>query len=319
MIAVRLATPADKNEILGRLSEGVYSGFDYLAFVFDFWLEEVAEGSRHLFVAIDRETEKIVAFDSLYVLDQGKTAISQALRVLPEYQGKGIAQQLSREIDRVRKEKHPHVQRLRASTGAINEASKAIHRKLGYVETVQYRLFMMTSVPKDVTALQAAFPERLDRVQQICATDLWRRFGPQLEQLLPEKCFNVDWVPFEVSLANLVHHESKECMSFSVVLAPGADGELLESVGFHTAKHFRYANHIVHRHGADVAYAVPHLLYAIGHAQRISAETGNVYPVFETFLDSQADLDRLARFFPHDFASHFPFSTCVLMEKQLSA
>ena len=98
-VVVRRVTAADRAQVLGAISAGLYGGNDYLPAVFDAWLQRPHQrlmfgtfrvaGADELPLA-----DELLAFEVLSLFDGGTSVMFQALRVLPSQQGRGLAKQL---------------------------------------------------------------------------------------------------------------------------------------------------------------------------------------------------------------------------------
>ncbi|KAK5889637.1 hypothetical protein CesoFtcFv8_015626 [Champsocephalus esox] len=75
------ATEEDFDEIMG-ISQGIDGGLDYLPTRYMDWLQET---NRTVIVA--RKQGKVIAMESVFVIDDGETMLVQALRVAPQERG----------------------------------------------------------------------------------------------------------------------------------------------------------------------------------------------------------------------------------------
>ena len=90
-LTVRQAVPADTPKLVGAINDGVYDGMDYFpSDLPSYWTQP----HRVTFVCETPEGE-VVGIESLKVVDNGMTGITQSLRVLPSWQGKGVGSILS--------------------------------------------------------------------------------------------------------------------------------------------------------------------------------------------------------------------------------
>jgi GNAT superfamily N-acetyltransferase len=169
----------------------VYSGHDYLPFLLKAWL---LDENRTSLIALDGK--RVVAFDSVYpLLDNGKTIISQALRVDPEFQGQGISSRLQTEIESIVSQSS--AQRVRVTTYAENHASLNLHVKRGFVQLAD-----VFCGPKG--ALEPVV-ERLGQFRALAGDVV---VEPVPDSSAPPKFPNVavmltDWVPFDPTPAGL--------------------------------------------------------------------------------------------------------------------
>ncbi|KAE8620254.1 hypothetical protein XENTR_v10010167 [Xenopus tropicalis] len=106
-IQVRPATARDYEQVMS-ISEGVYSGVDYLPVRYHEWLEDP---QRRMFLA--KFDGRVVGFESFVVVDAGVTAVLQGLRVSPRMRGRGVAGIMQQTcIDNLRSN-YPDVTRIR--------------------------------------------------------------------------------------------------------------------------------------------------------------------------------------------------------------
>ncbi|XP_033991906.1 histidine N-acetyltransferase-like [Trematomus bernacchii] len=97
------ATEEDFDEIMG-ISQGIDGGLDYLPTRYTDWLQET---NRTVILA--RKQGKVIALESVFVIDDGETMLVQALRVAPQERGKGVVGVLQRFCSDLVKSKFPDV------------------------------------------------------------------------------------------------------------------------------------------------------------------------------------------------------------------
>ncbi|XP_054591689.1 histidine N-acetyltransferase [Nothobranchius furzeri] len=98
-----VATEEDFDEIMA-MSQHIYGGLDYLPTRYISWLQET---NRTVIVA--RKQGKVIALESVCVIDDGETMLVEGLRVAPEERGKGVAGVLLRFCSELVKSKYPDV------------------------------------------------------------------------------------------------------------------------------------------------------------------------------------------------------------------
>ncbi|KAK5893845.1 hypothetical protein CgunFtcFv8_006679 [Champsocephalus gunnari] len=98
-----VATEEDFDEIMG-MSQGIYGGLDYLPTRYTDWLQET---NRTVILA--RKQGKVIALESVVVIDDGETMLVEGLRVAPQERGKGVAGVLLRFCSDLVKSKFPDV------------------------------------------------------------------------------------------------------------------------------------------------------------------------------------------------------------------
>ncbi|EDO48972.1 predicted protein [Nematostella vectensis] len=108
------------------MSQGIYSGHDYLPCIFIEWLNQP---SRLIFVA--EVGGKLVGLRAINIIDDGKTFISQGLRIHPDFRGLGLSSRLIAEVHDYIRKKYPSVVRERFTTKSDNIERLAIQKKQG--------------------------------------------------------------------------------------------------------------------------------------------------------------------------------------------
>ncbi|KAM6909187.1 histidine N-acetyltransferase [Xenentodon cancila] len=98
-----VATEDDFDEIMA-MSQDIYGGLDYLPTRYTSWLQET---NRTVILA--RKQGKVIALESVCVIDGGETMLVEGLRVAPQERGKGVAGVLLRFCSELVKSKYPGV------------------------------------------------------------------------------------------------------------------------------------------------------------------------------------------------------------------
>ncbi|XP_063302074.1 histidine N-acetyltransferase-like [Pelobates fuscus] len=106
-VQIFLATAGDYEGVMA-ISEGIYTGVDYLPYRYHIWLKDP---QRRMFVA--KSEGKVVGFDSFLLVDGGVTAVVQGLRVADWMRGCGVAGVLQRFCFKTLRSDHPNVTRIR--------------------------------------------------------------------------------------------------------------------------------------------------------------------------------------------------------------
>jgi len=130
---IRTYQPSDKPAIL-EISRRTWGGYDQLPYELD---ELLANPNSYLYII--EYKGRIVAFANLNVIDGGKTAWLEHMRVHFRYRKRGFAwimtQHLLAEADELK------VDRVRLSTAIDNEATRKIATKIGMREFFLMKLF----------------------------------------------------------------------------------------------------------------------------------------------------------------------------------
>ncbi|KAF7706385.1 histidine N-acetyltransferase [Silurus meridionalis] len=98
-----VATEEDFDDIMA-ISQGIYGGLDYLPTRYQAWLQET-----NRIVILARKQGKVIALESVCVIDNGETMLVEGLRVAPQERGKGVARVLLRFCSQLVKSKYPEV------------------------------------------------------------------------------------------------------------------------------------------------------------------------------------------------------------------
>ncbi|XP_017543028.1 histidine N-acetyltransferase [Pygocentrus nattereri] len=98
-----VATEEDFDDIMA-MSQDIYGGLDYLPTRYQTWLQET---NRTVILA--RKQGKVIALESVCVIDDGETMLVEGLRVAPQERGKGVAGVLLRYCSQLVKSKYPDV------------------------------------------------------------------------------------------------------------------------------------------------------------------------------------------------------------------
>ncbi|CAH3194625.1 unnamed protein product [Porites evermanni] len=109
-LTFRLARLDDFDEIV-KLSEGIYEGHDYLPMKFHEWLQR---DNLHIVLAYSKK--KLVGLSAYFVIDDGKTFVRRAARILPELRGQGLVRPLTEYIRKHARAHYPYAQRERFTT-----------------------------------------------------------------------------------------------------------------------------------------------------------------------------------------------------------
>lgn len=141
---VRPYTSADRDEVVGPVSAGVYDDNDYLPARIDAWQ---SDPSKNILLCCDGPSKgrgRILGLDTVSWYDGGETVLMQALRVREDARGRGVAKRLAAAADDVIERRHVTgvvPKRARVTTGAGNAASIALHERQGYTQVgVEWRL-----------------------------------------------------------------------------------------------------------------------------------------------------------------------------------
>lgn len=199
-ITIRKAVATDFAAVL-EMSEGIYSGHDYFPCVFHKWL---AKPNRTIFVA--QYGEKLVGLRAIHIVDQGKTFISQGLRIHPRFRGLGLSTRLIDAIHEYIRREYPKVCRERFTTKSDNIERLAIQKKYGDTGLCERDILAFYVNRESLT------PDLLEEVAgnfDVNVKPCTRMFlydfilGDSVVNMFPGRTIIVDWEPFEALRSNI--------------------------------------------------------------------------------------------------------------------
>ncbi|XP_062239982.1 histidine N-acetyltransferase isoform X2 [Platichthys flesus] len=203
-----VATEEDFDEIMA-MSQDIYGGLDYLPTRYTSWLQET---NRTVILA--RKQGKVIALESVCVIDDGETMLVEGLRVAPQERGKGVAGVLLRFCSEMVKSKYPEVKVSRLTRddqlGPKDFQKYRIITKQGILlvrfraEDLNFRLTELGLVGN--TSSSDCAPVLLDHTtihRLYLTTDL-------MQGVLPNATIIQDWQPFKLLPSNMVILRKKD-------------------------------------------------------------------------------------------------------------
>uniref|UniRef100_A0A803J874 N-acetyltransferase domain-containing protein n=1 Tax=Xenopus tropicalis TaxID=8364 RepID=A0A803J874_XENTR len=195
------ATASDYNELMS-ISKGIYRGVDPLPFRYHEWL---ADPQRKMFVA--KSEGKVVGFLLFVLVDGGRTAVSDSLRVAPWMRGHGIARAMQQFcLDNLRSN-HPEVSRI-----LFVEASETPQRELTQYQHIHSKAIISISIPYEQMEEKIKLLEgRLEGVGgrrpvvALSPSEVLCLFEDPCttEGLLPKGLLIHSWIPYSTHRSNL--------------------------------------------------------------------------------------------------------------------
>ena len=122
-VDVRLAKKTDLSAVW-EMSEGMYAGLDVLP---ERFLHMLDDPQCKVLVAVKKD--KVVGLRVVHILEDGKTAIYQGLRVHKDYQGQGIAKELIKATEEYVRKDFPSVSTIRYSVTNLSKSRLALQMK----------------------------------------------------------------------------------------------------------------------------------------------------------------------------------------------
>lgn len=193
-VQVRFARKSDLASII-ELSQGIYEGHDYLPHVFLEWLDEP---NRRIIVA--EKGGAVIGIRAFHIVDEGKTVVSQGLRVHPKYRGQGVSTVL---IIMEQKYVQAHVRSVikeRYTTMSTNVRRLAIQRK-SHGESLVLELGIIAFYVAAGTVLKACAK---DQVRSIDTTEFQSLLTDGcLDKVIQKDVLIIDWEPFKAISSNI--------------------------------------------------------------------------------------------------------------------
>ncbi|XP_067827938.1 histidine N-acetyltransferase-like [Heptranchias perlo] len=185
------------------ISRDVYGGIDYLPVRYRTWLQEPARR-----VMLAKRNGRVIALVSVNVVDDGRTAVVEGLRVAPRERGKGIAGLIQEHcLDFIRAQ-FPEVEvRRYTRSGRLGPEVLAKFQLICKQEILSLYFKVEALRPKlgaAIVQLKASGTEWQEPIV-LQAADVKRVFlNPTvIDTVLPGKTIVHDWAPFKASGSNL--------------------------------------------------------------------------------------------------------------------
>jgi GNAT superfamily N-acetyltransferase len=197
-ILIRLADKADLPDIL-EMSKGIYGNNDYFPGEF---LNYLNDPNRRILIA-DKDG-KAVGLQVVHIIDEGKTAITQALRVDIKYRRQGIGKRLIEECRNYVKENFPQVKFERYSVNSQSVERLGIQKKSDDI-LFHTAVFLACVVNGNSTELNSRFASHQ-------SADLKYLDKTEFENVLSRRNFGhilfndkyiVHWQPFNALVSNV--------------------------------------------------------------------------------------------------------------------
>ncbi|XP_039605865.1 histidine N-acetyltransferase-like [Polypterus senegalus] len=198
-----IATKDDFEEIMS-ISKDIYGGLDYLPSRFQSWLKD-----QNRTIILARKEGKVIALESVCIIDEGETVLVEGLRVAPGERGKGVARVLLKFCSQYIKSKYPEVKVTRLTRDD----------KLGPRDFQKYRLI----TKQGILLMRFCAEDLKQRLQQILSgliemdaklnsppvlldpNEVHRIFLNKtvINEVLANKTIVQDWQPFKPIHSNL--------------------------------------------------------------------------------------------------------------------
>lgn len=194
-----LAREQDHQQALNICSSSDYGGLDYMPAFYPCWVQEPG---RLIFVA--SIAGRVVALESVLLVDGGQTVVVQGLRVAPDLRGRGIAGAIQSHVKEYVRRHYPEVRVVRltrreapteyrviAKEAILSLCCEAVH--LGpFVALLRSRL-----VQNGESSSVGPLTLSRERAETLILTQ------HVVSNLLPNKTIIVNWEPLKPTAANL--------------------------------------------------------------------------------------------------------------------
>ena len=189
-LSFRLATPQDFEEVKA-LSKGIYNGFDYLPEVYHHWLKQ-----SNIAVMVAVIEGKIIGLEAQIIVDDGKTTVTRAKRIHPDYRGRRYGTRLDEAVRNHVRMIFPSIRRERLAK-AVERDATGNFKELLVLHTLSCHIdkstFKLGNLPRADRQLTSCNPK------QFADVILSR---PVAKNIFPNDTHVIDWMPFEATRSN---------------------------------------------------------------------------------------------------------------------
>ena len=277
-IIIRKAIASDFQAVL-EMSQGIYDGHDYFPCVFHDWLKNP---NRTIFIALCGD--KPIGLRAIHVVDDGKTFISQGLRIHPKFRGLGLSPRLIEAIHGYIRCNYPSICRERFSTKSDNIERLAIQKKYGDTGLFE-RDILAYYAAKDTLNAQT-----LDEVAKSFAVTVKpcsRNFlhdyilNDPVANMFPDRTIIIDWEPFEALRSNIDCILERDDCVFSDRDSSDCSGAQLPK----SFAHGRLSPRVKHIHWVASIYTEDPVLFQVHVVQQLRSAFHQIQGdfIFSTF------------------------------------
>ena len=255
-LTFRLAQFGDFDAVV-KLSEGIYDGLDYLPLTFHKWLQK-----DNLVFLLAYSGDKLIGLTACFVVDEGRTFIRRAERILAELRGQGLVRQLREYARKYVREHYPSVQRERFTTPA-DLASSADKTKLLEFDFLAYHVQKKFNGEAEISKTSSVGIK-------ICSREYFSDVilsGPVKAQLFPDNIIVMNWCPFEPLRSNVddILQESDE-----MFVEKCADDALPRSFSLGTfSPRVKFVKWLAAFYTNDIVLFEAHLLHQLKAASKV--------------------------------------------------
>lgn len=209
-LTFRLARLNDFDEIL-KLSEGIYNGGDYLPVRFHTWVQKMEDSA----IMLSYSGERLVGLLVCSVVDDGRTFVSRAARILPGLRGQGVHKMQGKAMDEFVRKTFPNVRRKRLTK---QDEKFPFGRKLLQQDTlsccVEKARLRSHQVHQITGRIYSSALEILPCTKEyLCDVIFARRVA---QKLFPDNVIVVEYFPIEPLCSNIDYLMQEHDLYFAV-------------------------------------------------------------------------------------------------------
>ena len=223
-LTCRLARSNDFDDIL-TLSEGIYNGHDYVPVRFQTWMK--MENSAVMLSYADKKPAGLLVCT---VVDEGRSFVSRAARVSPEFRGQGVHKMQGKAMEEFVLKKFPNVRRKLLTK---YDENFPLGRKLVQLDNLTCYVEKAT-LPSHQIPVAKSSVEVISCPKEYLHNVIFSRKTTQ--KLFPDNVIILDWLPIEPLGSNIDYLMQEHDMYFAVEKC--ADGtQSPRSVSFGVLSH----------------------------------------------------------------------------------
>ncbi|XP_078373886.1 histidine N-acetyltransferase-like [Oculina patagonica] len=249
-LTFRLARSNDFDKIL-KVSEGLYNGHDYVPVRFHKWMK-----MQDLAVLLSYSGENPVGLLVCSVVDEGRTFVSRAARVVAEFRGQGVHKMQGKAMDEFVRKTFPNVRRKRLTKQDENFplGRKIVQQDIlsCYVEKATLRSHQIITGTSSMEIVPCTKEYLCDVI-----------FASRVAQtLFPDNVIILDWFPIEPLRSNIEYLMQEHDLYFAVegctngtsprsisfgVPSPRVSKRVFYCATVYTSEEDLYKAHLVHQ------------------------------------------------------------------------
>ena len=194
-IVCRLAKSSDYHDVV-KLSDGVFAEYDYIPVVFHEWLK-----MEHKIIMLMHAGKKLIGLGVCDIVDDGKTFVRRAGRILPNLRGQGLIHNIVQSTEEHMRANFPKLCRERMGsflpldTKPVNPFRRILEQDVlaFYVEEKPFRAGNLLNAMNKLE-IEPCTKEYFSNVILCPST---------IEKLFPNNVIVFDWNPFEPLRSNV--------------------------------------------------------------------------------------------------------------------